>query len=325
MIVLSNSDIKQLLTMEAAIGVVQQAMISVSAGETKLPLRNVLPVDDKNNKLGIMPGVMASPACYGVKLISLYPENPKIGKSSHQGAMVLFDLEDGAPIAFMDASLLTAVRTAAASAVATRLLAPGDAKILTLIGCGEQAEHHLEAMLVVRPIEEVRIVGRDLEKAAAFAHEIGEKFPDLVVTSGIDAKQMIIGSDIICTVTSAAKPVLFADWVIGPVHINCVGASVATVQEIDAALISKSSVIVDYLPSTLAQAADVIEALEAGLINKEEDLVEIGDLLGKSDRPKVKDITLYRSLGVAAQDIATAHYLLAQAVEKNIGQQVDLQ
>ncbi len=324
MIILSNTDISRLLSMEAAIEIIHQAMISVSARETKLPLRTAIPLDDKNNKLGIMPGVMKSPACYGVKLISLYPENPKIGKSSHQGAMVLFDLIDGSPIAFMDASLLTAVRTAAASAVATRLLAPENASTLIIIGYGEQAEHHLEAMLAVRPIKQVRIVGRSLEKAEKFAKVVREKYSFLETSTGTDVQNFVSGSDIICTVTASPDPVLLADWVHGPVHINCVGSSVPTVQEIDAALIAKASVFVDYLPSTLAQAADVISALDAGLI-KQEDLLEIGMQLEKGTPSTAKDITLYRSLGVAAQDIATAHYLMTHAIEKNIGQQVDLE
>ena len=167
MIVLSNKDVATLLPMETAVAVVERAMVAVSAGKATLPLRSIIDVGGPN-KMGMMPGAMTDPACYGIKLVSLFPGNPEAGYSSHQGAIVLFESGHGSAVAMMNAGLLTAIRTAAASAVATRALAREDAKVLAIVGTGEQAEHHLDAMLAVRDITEVRVAGRRQEKADAF-------------------------------------------------------------------------------------------------------------------------------------------------------------
>ncbi len=326
MIVLSNSDIRQLLKMPDLIAVIEKVMQQVSAGDANLPLRNIVNVAGTNN-LGIMPGVLGSPACYGVKLISLYPDNPKIGKSSHQGAMILFDSTDGTPIAFMDASLLTAMRTAAASAVATRILAREDAASLTLIGCGEQAEHHLEALLAVRDIRRLNIVGRVAEKAETFARWAAAHYPELEIHHGTDGETAVGNADIICSLTSAKTPVLMADWVHLGSHVNAVGASVAKFQEVETALVVRSNVFTDYLPSALAQAADIIDAIETRQINPDQDIREIGQVLSGQASGRVDDdeITLYRSLGVAAQDLPAAHLLFTRAQSQSVGQKVCLE
>jgi len=320
MIVLSEKDIHALLTMDAAIEVVAETMKAVSRGEATLPLRQIIPVGGPN-MLGLMPGAMEAPGCFGVKLVCLFPENPQLGYSSHQGAMVLFETRHGAAIAMMNAGRLTAVRTAAASAVATRALARDDSTVLTIVGTGEQAEVHLEAMLAVRPIRTVRIVGRRPERTEAFAALARSHHPDVSIEWGTDVKAAVDGADIVCTVTSASAPVLFGDWVRPGTHLNVVGASVPSKTEIDQDLVVRSALFADYRPSIYAQAGELIGAIEAGLVGEDHVRAEIGEVLSgeRPGRTGGEEITLYRSLGIAAQDLACAHHCYELAKESGIG------
>ncbi len=306
MIVASAEDVRRCLPMDKAIELVAEAMVAVSEGKANLPLRTAMDIDGVN-KLGMMPGVLGR--VYGVKLISLFPDNPAKGLSSHIGAMVLFDPETGVPTAMVDADALTAIRTAAASAVATRALAREEAKTLAIIGTGEQALAHIEAMGVVRGNCGVRIAGRTAERAEAFVAKARGAFPALTFTACKDAEEAVGGADIICTVTSASTPVLRGAWVEAGAHINAVGASVPSMQEIDEATLLRARLFTDYLPSALAQAREIIEAGP-----KAEILGEIGEVLvGKvQGRRAAADITLYRSLGVAAQDLICADFVRQQ-------------
>lgn len=320
MIVLSDKDVATLLPMGTAVAVVERAMVAVSAGKATLPLRSIVDVGGPN-KMGMMPGAMTDPACYGIKLVSLFPGNPEAGYSSHQGAIVLFESRHGSAVAMMNAGLLTAIRTAAASAVATKALAREDAKVLAIIGTGEQAEHHLDAMVAVRDITEVRVAGRRQEKAEAFVKHAKARFPGLSFAAGTDIEAAVTGADIVCTVTAADEPVLFGDWIAPGVHLNVVGASIPSKREIDEALITKSALYVDYRPSTFAQAGEVIGAIESGAITRDHVRGEIGEVLAGvvSGRGSPDEITLYRSLGIAAQDLACAHHCLEAAKEKDLG------
>ncbi|WP_108661541.1 ornithine cyclodeaminase family protein [Acuticoccus kandeliae] len=326
MIVLSEADIASLLTMEAAIEIIEKTMIAVSSGTTTLPLRMAMPVGGPN-MLGVMPGAMHEPGVYGVKLISLFPHNPDVGLSSHRGAMVIFEPEHGAAIGMMNAGLLTAIRTSAASAVATRALARKDAATLTLIGTGEQAEHHLAAITAVRPIRTVRVAGRRLEKAEAFCAAARAHHPGLEFTAGTDIRAAVDGADIVCTVTSAADPVLLGAWLAPGTHLNIVGASIPSKREIDEAALTRSSLFVDYRPSTFAQAGEVIAAIEAGVIGRDFVRGEIGEVLSGAapGRTSADEITLYRSLGIAAQDLACAHYCVNAATARGLGVVADLE
>ena len=306
MIVASAEDVRRCLPMAKAIELVARAMVKVSEGKAKLPLRTAMDIDGVN-KLGIMPGVLEG--VYGVKLISLFPDNPAKGLSSHIGAMVLFDPETGAPTAMVDADALTAIRTAAASAVATRALAREEVKTLAIIGTGEQALAHIEAMGAVRGIRHVRIAGRTAARAKAFVAKARGAFPALGFTACKNAEEAVNGADIICTVTSASTPVLKGAWVAAGTHINAVGASVPNMQEIDEATLLKARLFTDYRASALAQAREIIEAGP-----KAEIIGEIGEVLaGKvHGRVEATDITLYRSLGIAAQDLICADFVRQQ-------------
>ena len=331
MIVLSEKEIRSLLPMKDAIEIVEKAMIAVSAGAANLPLRSAIDVGAPN-MMGVMPGALMPgngqiEACFGVKLVSLFPGNPDAGYSSHQGAIVLFEPEHGSAIAMMNAGLLTALRTAAASAVATRTLARPDCTTLAMIGAGEQAEHHLDAMLCVRPsIREVRVAGRRREKAQAFAAHAAKRYPELALNVFDDVRSAVEGADLVCTVTSSAEPVLMGEWVAPGTHLNVVGASIPSKREIDEEMVARSRLFVDYRPSTFAQAGEVIRALESGRIRREHVLAEIGEVLAgrAAGRETAEDITLYRSLGIAAQDLSCASHCWREAKARGLGVEASL-
>jgi len=324
-IVLTSEDIVALLQMTDAIETVETAMKAVSKGGAELPLRNVVPVGS-NNRLGVMPGALSDPACFGVKLVSLFPGNPARGLSSHLGAFILFDALTGQAAAMMDASLLTAIRTAAASAVATRALARQDASKLAIIGYGEQAEHHLDAICAVRHIESVHIAGRDGAKAAAFCTTAMARYPTLQFRAGDDVGAAVEEADIVCTVTASPTPVLNHAWLAEGVHVNVVGSSIPSMREVDDDLILKSSVWVDYLPSTLAQAGEIVDLIAAKRYTADTLKGEIGQLLNgdTTGRTSPHEQTVYRSLGIAAQDLAAAQFVLIAATERGMGQFVRL-
>lgn len=303
-----------MLPPQTAIEVVAQAMAATSRGEAELPLRSIIDVGGPN-KMGIMPGRMMSPACHGIKLVSLYPGNVAAGYSSHQGAVVLFEPDHGTAVAIMDGGPLTALRTAAASAVATRALSRENASILAMVGAGEQARHHLDAIMAIRPITELRIASRTQTSATTFAEEARRKYPQLTVSAGTDIEQAVRDADIVCTVTNSPTPVLKGAWIAEGTHVNVVGASIPSKREIDDEMVLRAQVFVDYRRSTFAQAGEIVDMIAAGAIGEDHIRAEIGEVLnGTADgRPDDKAITLYRSLGIAAQDLACAYHCWQEA------------
>jgi ornithine cyclodeaminase/alanine dehydrogenase-like protein (mu-crystallin family) len=305
-------ELRRLLPMAEAIETVQQAMIAVAAGKANMPLRSIMEIDG-TNRLGIMPGAVRDPDVYGVKLISLFPGNPAKGLSSHIGSMVIFDNDTGAVAALLDADALTAIRTAAASAAATRALAREDATRLAIIGTGEQAESHIEAIMCVRDVSQIRISGRNRARAEAFVERVAPRFSGVEIAAADDAREAVADADIVCTVTSSQTAVLNGDWIGQGCHVNAVGASIPTMQEIDQQMLLKSDLYVDFLPSALAQAREIIEAIASGAMTPSHILGEIGQVYdgALTGRGTDEAITLYRSLGVAAQDLSCAQRVLA--------------
>jgi alanine dehydrogenase len=323
MIVLTDADVGALLTPSMAFDAVAAVMQQVSAGGAQLPLRHVVPVGGPN-LMGVMSGALNDPPCYGAKLLSLFPGNPARGLSGHRGAVILFEPETGAPVAMMDAGRLTALRTAAASAVATHALARPDAARLVLIGTGEQAEHHLDAIARIRPLRHVHVVGRRADKAAEFLRHVAPRHPGITLACSTDAKAAVQGADIICTVTNAAEPVLLGAWLEPGQHLNIVGASVASKREIDAEVLHRVALWCDYRPSFLAQAGEVADLRASGgdpeaILRGEIGAVLAGTMPGRSHAEK---ITGYRSLGIMAQDLAVGWQVWKAALTSGHGQPV---
>ena len=321
--ILRGPEVKQLLTMDACIGLMETTMIAVSEGRARIPLRSVLKVSG-DGLMGIMPGYLAEPDGFGITLLSLFPSNSAAGYSSHLGIVLLFEPVHGLPVAMMDAAEITAIRTAAVSGLATRLLANPDAGDLAILGAGEQAHSHLAAMLAVRKIRRVRVWSRTMKSAKAFAASAGKQHGiEIEPLEGV--RETVEGADLICTVSMAKTPILSADWVAPGAHLNIAGASQPNVAEIGPDLVLKSRYFVDFRPSAHNEAAEYIAAIKAGLITPDHILGEIGEVANGSRPGRIApdDITLFRSLGIAPEDLATAHYLLEQARAKGVGQTVD--
>jgi ornithine cyclodeaminase/alanine dehydrogenase-like protein (mu-crystallin family) len=274
--------------------------------------------------MGMMPGYLADPECFGVKLVSLIPRNKPPQYSSHLGLVLLFETEHGQPVALLDAAEITAIRTAAASGLATRLLARSDAGDLALLGAGEQARSHLEAMLSVRALRRIRVWARDRAKAQAFATEQGAKHRiaiEICATVG----EAVNGADLICTTTKAREPILQGEWLAPGVHLNVVGSSIAAAAEIDTPAVVKARFFVDRRESTVNEGGEYLRALRAGAITPAHILGEIGEVANgsKIGRSSPLDVTLYKSLGIAPQDLASAHHVLEKARDAGIGQVIE--
>lgn len=322
--VLRAADVHSLLPMAECIDLMHRTMIAVSEGRVVLPLRSILVMPGEAGMMGNMPGYLGEPECFGVKLVSLIPRNKPPQYSSHLGLVLLFEVEHGQPVALLDGAEITATRTAAASGLATRLLARPDASDLALLGAGEQARGHLESMLVVRKLRRIRVWARDHAKAAAFASSEGVKHGVTIEVSA-SPRDAVEGADIICTLTKAREPILSGEWIGPGAHLNVVGSSVPTAAEIDTATVVRSSFFVDYRPSTLIEGGEYLRALRSGAITPEHIRAEIGEVANgsKAGRSSTDEITLYKSLGIAPQDLASAHFVLQRARERGIGQVID--
>lgn len=315
--------IRELLTPAVAIDVVAAAMREVSQGNVELPLRWGLKLP--NGAMGMMPGYVGSPECFGIKLVSLFPANPAAGLPSHLGLMVLFEAERGQPIALLDGDVITSLRTAAASAVATRALAREDATELLICGTGEQARAHAPAMLAVRNIQRIRVWGRDAEKATALASELAQQHP-LAVEPCAHLQDAVRTANIVCTVTGAREPIVRGEWLRPGTHLNLVGSSVPEAREVDTNAVRRASFFVDYRQSAFAQAGELLTAIAAGAVGEDHVRGEIGEvLLGQAPRRSDdQEITVYKSLGVAAQDLAAAWYLYQASEARSLGNIIEL-
>ena len=322
--ILRSADVHLLLPMQECIELMHRTMSAVSEGRVVLPLRSILVMPGDLGMLGNMPGYLGDPECFGVKLVSLIPRNKPPQYSSHIGIVLLFEVEHGQPVAMLDASEITAIRTAAASGLATRLLSRPDASDLAILGAGEQASSHLAAMLCVRKLRRIRVWGRDPEKAAAFAHAEGVRHGTAIEVAE-SPRDAVAGADIICTVTKAREPILLGEWIEPGAHLNVVGSSLPSTAEIDIPAVVKSRFFVDCRSSTITEGGDYLRALRAGAITPEHIQAEIGEVANgsKVGRTSAKDITLYKSLGIAPQDLASAHYVLQKARERGVGQVID--
>ena len=313
--ILSGAQVASLVGVADLIDPIAAAMVEVSRGNIEMPLRSMVKLPGSNH-MGIMAGHLGAPAGHGVKVLSLYPENPKFGRSSHAGLYLLFDGATGLPVLCMDAAVLTAIRTAASTAAASRVLARPDSHVLAILGLGEQAHSHIEAMRAVHPITRIIAWGRDPAKLKTFAQENDTEM-------AASAAEAVAQADIIVTATPARDPFLSASMLKPGQHVNAVGASVAFMQELAADIVAATRYVTDYRPSLEPQAAEMIAARKQGW---DHDIPEIGEVIAgtKPGRQSADDITVYRSLGIAAQDLAAAHVILARAVERGVGHEIDM-
>jgi len=311
--IIDREEVARRLTYEVCIPIVREAMIALSSGETRQLLRSIIPLGGER-MFGIMPGALGEAAPFGAKLISVFPGNFDKGLQSHQGLVVLFDPQSGAPVCVVHAGEVTAIRTAAASAVATDALARPGASRLALLGYGEQAATHARAISKVRALDRLTVWGRSLERAGEFAERMKAEL-GVPVDAVADARTAVAEADIICTVTNAKEPVLLGEWVRPGAHLNLVGSSFAGPVEVDHDLVVRSRFIADSREGVLRQGAEFLRAKEAGLIGDGHIVAEIGEVLSGTvpGRRTDDEITVYKSLGHVVQDLASAWALYSQA------------
>jgi ornithine cyclodeaminase len=325
MLLLNQSEVTHLLPMRECMAVMAEALKALARGDVILPLRPVMWLPEKVGALGMMPAYLGHVQAFGLKVVSVFPGNHGTPYDSHQGAVMLFEAQHGQLLALMDASAITAIRTAAVSGVATQHLARAEAGDLAILGSGVQAQTHLEAMVLARPLRRIRVWSRNPDHARAFAERESAKH-HVAVEAMPTAPAAVAGADLICTVTSAREPVLFGEWLMPGVHINAVGSSVAFTRELDTAAMVKSQLFVDRRESTLNEAGDFLFPKKEGAIDDDHIRGELGDVLtGHSPgRTSPADITLFKSLGLAIEDLAAAQYLYQKATEKGHGLSVEL-
>jgi ornithine cyclodeaminase/alanine dehydrogenase-like protein (mu-crystallin family) len=317
-LVLSQEEVERLLDMEGCIEAMAGALTSLARGEVHVPLRFLVKPADEPSLIGLMPAHRAGDSpLYSLKTVCVFPDNPKRGLDAHQGTVTLFDGETGEVRALMNASAVTAIRTAAVSAVATRLLAREDARELGVLGAGVQAHSHLEALRLVRDFDHVRIYSPTAEHAVLLAEEAGAE----AVGS---AEEAVRGADVVVTATSSSEPVLEREWLKQGAHVNSVGGRPPVMRELDTATIADSSFFVDRRESAEAEAGDYREALESGAIGAGHIKAEIGEILigAAPGRVTPDELTVFRSLGLAVEDLAAAEYVVRRAREAGAGTEV---
>ena len=320
-LVLSGAEIARLTEPASLIALAASALRQTSDLSARQDLRRVLDLAEVGGAcLSVMYAAFDDLPLFGAKVLSVFPDNFAHGLPSHRGGILLFERERGAPVALIDGGATTAWRTAAA----TDLLARPEADVLTLLGYGEQAHRHVALLSRVRPLRELRVWGRDRAKAEAFAAQY--RAAGLSARAFEDAEAAVRGAGIVCTVTSSRTPVLSGDWLDPGTHVNAVGASVPSWRELDDACLTRAGVWVDYLPMALTSAGEIVEGIAQGLITRA-DLREIGAALAGQapGRTSEGEITLYRSLGVPAQDIAFANHFVALARAAGLGTPVALE
>jgi ornithine cyclodeaminase len=326
MLILDSKQIREMLPMRECIGLMADALSSLARGEVFQPLRTIIRPPEAIGLLGLMPAYRTGEhGAFGMKAICVFPGNPAIGKDAHQGAVMLFSRETGELIALMNASEITAIRTAAVSAVATRVLAREDAHQLGIIGAGVQARTHLVALDAVREITRARVACRNIEHARELVREVqpGFSFPVDAVESNEEA---VRGTDLIVTATSSQEPVINNEWISPGAHVNAIGTHTPNSREIDSATMAAARIFVDRRESAMNESGDYLLAAREGLINADSIMAEIGELLigSKSGRTSADEITLFKSLGLAIEDVACAEYLYQKALSDDRGSWVTL-
>ena len=324
--ILSDADVRKVLTMKDCIDVIDTTMRTASKRDLMNPLRQIVPLPgDVTGFLGYMPGWLGDPKVFGAKLISVFPGNHAKGLGTHLGIVIIFETETGQPRAIMNGGTVTAIRTAAASGVATRALARDDASTVAILGYGEQAREHITAMAAVRPVRRVIVWGRSADKARAFIKDHADLAPDATFEVASSVEEAVADADIICTTTAAKEPILMGRWVKPGTHVNAVGASQPNVAEVDSDLVARSRYYVDFIPSVEAESKQYRDALEAGAISEGHIIGEVGAVLDGNvpGRQSPEDITFFESVGFAAEDLGTASFVLDRARTLNVGVPVD--
>jgi ornithine cyclodeaminase len=327
-LLLSRAEIEELLDLDELIDALGSAMADLSAGRASVPHRVGALVPEREGLLAAMPGYTPSAGVLASKLVTLFPGNAGTAVPTHQAVIAVFDADNGTPAALLDGTAITAIRTGAGSALATRLLARENAATLAILGTGVQARSHARAVVRVREFEELRVAGRDRAKVGALAEELSGEL-DLAVTAASSWEDACDGADIVCATTHALEPVVRRQWISPGTHVTSVGYNVKG-REVDDATVLDSLVVVESRAAALAPAPagsnDLLQPIERGLIDADHIHAEVGELIDgqRPGRTSAEQITLYKSVGVAVQDGVAAALVLRGARKRGAGREVVL-
>lgn len=320
MLILSHDDVLAALSPEECAEAVAEVLAGHARGEALMPLRTAIPFEGAAGFMATMPAWRGgADSVFSMKSLCVMPGNPARGLDSHQGIVTLFDGATGVPRAILDASAITAVRTAAVSAVATRVLARDDARVLAILGAGVQGRAHLRALPGVRAFEEVRVYAPSPEHARALA--------DGQATIASSAEEAVRGADVVVLATSSAEPVIRRDWLAPGAHVNAIGASVRSARELDVGTVAASALFCDSRESLRNEAGEFRLALEQGAIAGEDHVrAELGEVLAElaPGRADAQEITVFRSLGLAVEDLAAAERAVLRARSLGLGTEVEM-
>jgi alanine dehydrogenase len=325
MLVLSASQVRSIIDLDELIAALEQAHIQYSTGKAVMPVRLVVPLPQIQGRITSMPGYLNEDKALGMKVVTYFQDNPKQNLPAILATIMLFSAETGKMIAAMDGGYITAIRTACASALATKALANLDTPVLGILGAGVQAGAHIQALSRVRQLSRIKIYSPSGKSALNIKAELEKQcgVPIEVVNSAQDA---VRDSDLLVTVTTAKEPIVNADWLKPGMHINAVGSHRPDLREIDGATLKRAKVVVDSREAVMAECGDILLALKEGFISEADIHGEIGEVLAgsKTGRTDASEITLYKSVGVAIQDVAAAQLVYRKALEQNVGTNVEI-
>ena len=324
-LILAQAEVEALLPVRECIPVMAEALADLARGNVYQPLRMIVMPPKAEGDMALMPCYRSGErAAYGVKTVCFFPGNPARGLDSHQGSVMLLSAETGQLVALMNASAITAIRTAACSGVATQLLAREDANDLAIIGAGVQARAHIEAMAAVRNIKRARVASSRFENAKKFANELRDRCA-FTIEPVENVESAVREAELIVTATTASEPILKREWISPGAHLNVVGSSIPTAREIDSATMAAATLFVDRRESTINEGGDYLFALRDGAIGPDHIRAEIGEVLvgNKPGRTSPNEITVFKSLGLAIEDLASADYLYHKARKRKAGTWVE--
>ena len=322
-IILDEQAVRAVLTMPDLIEAMQGTLVAYSEGRTQQPLRTVLEIGSQKSFFGVMPAFLPDAPALGTKLVTVYGSNPAAGLPSHLATIVLLDPATGALLALMDGRFITEARTAAVSAVATQLLARPDAATLAIIGSGVQARSHLEALDCVRSLREIRVWSPSSERRERFVVEMRER-TRASITSAPSPEAAVSGADLVVLATSSRTPVVRNEWIADGAHICAVGACRPDQREMEGALVARARLVVDSRAGALAEAGDVVLSVAEGRINAAHIAGELGEVAAGrvAGRQHAAQVTIFKSLGMAVEDVAAAHLAYGRATARGLGRVV---
>jgi alanine dehydrogenase len=319
-VLLSEQDVRIVLLMSDLIDAMESALARFSSNEVTQPLRTVIEVGLQKAFVGVMPAFIDEPAMLGTKVVSVFGSNAAVGLPTHLATIVLLDPMTGELLSIMDGRYITEARTAAVSAVSVKHLAREDATRLAIIGTGVQARSHLEAISAVRQLNEIRVWSRSAANRAAFAREMRAR-TTATITPASSARNAVDAADVIVLATASREPVVQSDWIPDGAHVCAVGACRPDQREMDSALVARGRIFVDSRTGALAEAGDIILPIKEGAIGEKHVAGELGEVvLGRiAGRTSRDEVTIFKSLGMAVEDVAAAHLAYVKAAERGLG------